>query len=569
MKDEGSHSLVARASCPPEKLGARSTLCGLEARATGCKGEIVKFILAFFLMVLALPLFAFQSVVILPFSNQSNEQQLYWLGEGFAESLSEEMFLKDAHLLQRPERKAVYEELRIPYTGDLSRATMLKLGKKLNANYLVFGSYNLKDKQLSVEARVIRISSSKLSGPIRASGPLDHLYDVQTGIREGLKQYFVSEKIHPAEQQTFANQSVPLHAYEQYIKGLLETTDSERIKFFQRAIDTVPGYTQALYRMGVALERLQRHKESNEFLQRTAFPGPLQSKVDFLSGLNLYSLKDYEGAYQKWLALSKTNPDAEVFNNIGIALMRKNDFQAAPWYLNQAVELDPKNENYHFNLAASYLQEKNDVNAIFHFREAIEYSPSDYQAFYFLAKLLERQQGSAYTQLQEYFQETLPTEQKGKFPEQYTSFVQLLRPAPAFLTREEKQYSELARDQVLKQWSNYVETYQRNAQRYLKEESPEKATFEIRKGISLAPLDWYLHYLWGLALQQEKKKPSAIQRFEFSIWCLDNVESHLELADLYRESERYADAKVHIQQTLALDPKNKKALDLWNKIWNK
>ena len=529
----------------------------------------MKFILVFILAILSLPVFAFQSVVILPFSNQSHEQQLYWLGEGFAESLSEEMFLKDVHILQRPERKAGYEELRIPYTGDLSRATMLKLGKKLNADYLVFGSYDLKDKQLSVEARVIQISSSKLSGPIRASGLLDHLYDVQKTMRDGLKQYFVSQKIFPAGQLSFGNQSVPLHAYEQYIKGLLETTDSERIKFFQRAIDTVPGYTQALYRMGVALQRMQRYQESNEVFQRTSFSASMQSKVDFLIGLNLYDIKDYEGAYQKWLLLSKTSPSAEVYNNIGIALMRKNDFQSAPWYLNQAVELAPKNEHYHFNLAASYLQEKNDVNAAYHFRETIEYLPSDYQAFYFLARLLERQKNSASNHVQQLFLETLPTEQKGKFPEQFSSYVQLLRPALAFLTKEEKQYTELAREQRLKQWASYVDTYQRNAKRYLEEESPEKATFEIRKGISLAPFDWYLHYLWGLAYEQFQNRSSSVLEFQFSIWCLDNVESHLKLADIYREADQYKEAKLQIQQTLALDPKNKKALDLWNKIWNK
>ncbi len=528
----------------------------------------MKYVLAFLVTLFALPVLAFQSVVILPFSNQSSEQQLYWLGEGFAESLSEEMFLKDAHILQRPERKAGYEELKIPYTGDLSRATMLKVGKKLNADYLVFGSYNLKDKQLTVEARVIRISSSKLSAAIRATGLLDHLYDVQKAIRDGLKQYFVSEKITPG-QLPFEAQSVPLHAYEQYIKGLLETTDSERIKFFQRAIDTVPDYSQALYRMGVALGRMQRFKESNEVLQHASFPPSMQAKVDFLIGLNLYELKDYESAYQKWLALSKTSPSAEVYNNIGIALMRKNDFQAAPWYLNQAEKLDPKVENYHFNLAASYLQEKNDINATYHFREAIEYHPADYQAFYFLARLLERQKNPAYTQVQQFFQETLPTDQKGKFPEQFTSFVQLLRTAPAFLTKEEKEYDGLARDQLLKQWSSYVNTYQRNAKRYLDEGSPEKAAFEIDKGISLAPFDWYLHYLWGLAFEQQENRASSVLEFQFSIWCLDNVDSHLQLAEIYRESEQYKDAKLQIQLSLALDPKNKKALDLWNKIWNK
>ncbi len=79
------------------------------------------------LALFSVPVFATQSIVILPFVNESKDQHIYWLGEAFAESLSEELLLKDAYVLQRVQRKAAYEELKLPYTGDLSRATMLKI----------------------------------------------------------------------------------------------------------------------------------------------------------------------------------------------------------------------------------------------------------------------------------------------------------------------------------------------------------------------------------------------------------------------------------------------------------
>lgn len=220
---------------------------------------ILKRILFLLCILISSPVFAFQSVVILPFSNESKTQQIYWLGEGFAESLSEEMLLKNAYILQRPERKAAFDALRLPYVGHVSRATMLKIGQNLGADYIVFGSYNLEQKNLKVEARVIRTSSSKLSSPIQAAGTLEQLYHVQTALKKGLKTYFSAEKLDASENKLEVS-SVPLHAYELYIKGLLEASDSEKVKFFQRAIESHSGYSQANYRLGLALLRLGRHK---------------------------------------------------------------------------------------------------------------------------------------------------------------------------------------------------------------------------------------------------------------------------------------------------------------------
>jgi tetratricopeptide (TPR) repeat protein len=88
----------------------------------------------------------------------------------------------------------------------------------------------------------------------------------------------------------------------------------------------------------------------------------------------------------------------------------------------------------------------------------------------------------------------------------------------------------------------------------------------IRKGLTLSPFDSYLNYLWGSASVKQGNRAAAITYLQFSIWCTDNVDSHLLLAELYQEGQQLENAKKEIQQVLALDPKNKKALDFWAKI---
>jgi tetratricopeptide (TPR) repeat protein len=529
---------------------------------------VLKVLFTVLFILVSLPVFGFRSVVILPFNNDSQTQQIYWLGEGFAESLSEELLLRDLYVIQRPERKAAYDALRLPYVGNLSRATMLKIGEGLAADYVVFGSYNLVGKNLKVQAQVIKTSSSKLSAPIQTAGPLEQLYSVQTGLKGGLKNYFASEKFLPLENKQ-GSAAVPLHAYELYIKGLLEPSDQEKVNFFQRAIQNYPQYSEAIYRLGLSLFRLGRYREANDQLKKITKNGPFKLHVDFLSGLSSYFMKDLSASIQKWGELARTAPTAEVYNNIGIALLGSNQLDEGTKYLQKAVQLDSGNSDFQFNLAAALFQKGINDEASLHFHEAIDLRPNDYQSYYWLTKTLERQSKAESRQVFEFFHEKLPADQKGKFPEQFPSILELLRPSLAYQVIEERDYSVLARNKFLRQRSDYVKTYQGNARKQLEDDHPDRAMLEIKKGITLAPLDWYLHYLWGLALVGQEKSYEAVPHLQFSIWCTDNVDSHMLLAEIYRDNEQYSAAKKQIQQLLTLDPKHKRALELWSKLSNK
>jgi|GEM_PF-3877911 len=529
------------------------------------KEMVLKNILFVAFFLVTTPLLAFQSLVFLPFSNESETQQVYWLGEGFAESLSEEMLLKDVYVIQRPERLAAYNALKLPYVGHLSRATMLKIGESLSADYVVFGSYKLEQNSLKVEARVIRTTSSKLSAPIQAAGSLDRLYDVQHTLKIGLLQYFTSEKLLSAETKLEPS-SVPLHAYELYIKGLLESSDQEKVSFFQRAVEAYPEYSQAIYRLGLALFRLGRYKEANDSLAKITVTGIFRLRTDFLLGLNSFFLRDYQTSVQKWYELSKTNPTAELYNNIGIALIRRDELDDALQYLTRAVELDPEHSDFRFNLAACYAQKEANDEAIRNFREAIDLRPNDYQALYWLGRTLERAGKTEAKQVLAFYLDRLPGDQKGKFPDLYPTVISALRASYVYLSKEEKSYAMIARSKLIKQRNEYVKTYQGSADKQLHDNHTDQAVQEIRKGLTLAPFDSYLNYLWGTALLKQGNRTAAIPQLEFSLWCTDNIDSHLQLAQIYTDNQQLAEARVHIQQILTLDPKNKKALDMMEKI---
>jgi tetratricopeptide (TPR) repeat protein len=521
-----------------------------------------------FTILVSFPLYATQSIVILPFSDESKNQQVYWLGEGFAESLSEEMFLKGAYIIQRPERKAAFDALKLPYVGHVSRATMLKIGNNLDANYIVFGSYALEGENLKVEARVIQTSSSRLSNPIQASGTLSNLYQIQGNLKKSLQEYFASVHLEPAEIKQEAS-SIPLHAYELYIKGLLETSDQEKVKFFERAMEADPTYSQANYRLALAYFRLALYEESDKTLSKISGNGMMRSRVDFLSGLNSYFTRNFEKAAEKWYALSQTSPTAEIYNNIGVALIRENQLKNAISYLTRAIELDADHPDFRFNLGIAYFQSGLHADAARLFRDSIDLRPGDYQAFYWLYKSLENTAESPSQLVHAMFQERLPDDQKGKFPEQSTDILRLLRPSLTYLANQEKDYAIATRLKSIKQRMDYVKTYQESAKRYLDGRQPDRAILDIKKGITFSPFDWYLHNLWAQALLNQGQQPSAVQQLQFSLWCMSNIDSHILLVEIYSQTGQYTAAKKHIQEILALDPKHKRAIEIWGKIHNK
>ena len=314
---------------------------------------------------------------------------------------------------------------------------------------------------------------------------------------------------------------------------------------------------------------MQRFKESNEALNKIKASGTFRAETDFLKGLNFYFAADYDAAYRTWYSLLQTSPTAEVCNNIGLSLIMKNDLRNAELQFIRAINVDPINQDIRFDLATLYVQKSNSDSAIVQFRETIATHPDDYQSLYQLAKELERKRDPSALKVMEYFREKLPADQKGKFPEQVTSLWQLVRPSLWYLSREEKDYFNVPKQKTLKDRASYVRTYQVNAKNNLEQNDPANAVLEIRKGLGLAPLDWYLHYLWGLALEKQQQLSEAVAELQFSVWCKANVDSHILLAEIYSENERYADAKKHIQQILTIDPKNRRAQEIWNKIWDK
>ncbi|HEX5707941.1 MAG TPA: hypothetical protein VFX96_11630, partial [Pyrinomonadaceae bacterium] len=72
-------------------------------------------------------------VIVLPFENTSNLKDYNWVGESFADSLSELLNVPGLVVVSGDEREMVYQRLHLPQTILPSRATAIKLGREARA----------------------------------------------------------------------------------------------------------------------------------------------------------------------------------------------------------------------------------------------------------------------------------------------------------------------------------------------------------------------------------------------------------------------------------------------------
>src|SRR5258707_13243872 len=82
-----------------------------------------------------------ETVMVLPFENASRMNEFNWVGESFADSLSDLLRVPTLNVISNDERKITQQRLRIPLANLPSLATSLKLARESNASLLITGKY--------------------------------------------------------------------------------------------------------------------------------------------------------------------------------------------------------------------------------------------------------------------------------------------------------------------------------------------------------------------------------------------------------------------------------------------
>jgi len=317
-------------------------------------------------------------LLVLPFDNRSGLPSLEWVREVAPEILGSRLRSAGFAPMSRPDRLYALDHLGLPQGFQPSRASSLKLAQTLDADSIIVGSFFTDGTQIVVEARIVNVPNLRMGEPVTARGELRNLIGVF-----GSLAWKLTRQLDPAfsgSEETFvaAGSGLSVAAFEQYIRGITESDQAERLHHLNQSVQLNPNFPPAWMALG------REQYSGQQFDQAAvAFAKVNRSDADaleagFYRGLSLVFSGDYPKAEESFAAVARVLPLAEVLNNQGVAISRQGH-DGSPLF-RQAVAADPNNADYHFNLAVSLKRHGAATEANSELAQCVKLHPNDDEA---------------------------------------------------------------------------------------------------------------------------------------------------------------------------------------------
>lgn len=294
--------------------------------------------------------------VVLPFENEAHEAKLDWVSESFAEVLSSHLNTSRLLVVDRRERASAFDALGIPSARILSNATIYKVAEALDTDRVVMGSFKFADGVLTASAQVLTMSGPALSAAFVEQGPLGKLLEIQTALAWQVQKFLQPDYPYTrveyiADRGSLGN--VKVEAFENYIRGLMAKERGPQVQYFRTADRLDPRFTKPAFALGLMYFKDRDYQTSTLWLAKLRRSDPDYLEANYFLGVAYLHLGQYERSASAFRIVEIALPLNEVYNNLGIALARR-DQPGALQYFEKAHASDPNDADYAFNLGFTF-----------------------------------------------------------------------------------------------------------------------------------------------------------------------------------------------------------------------
>ncbi|MBI5085037.1 MAG: tetratricopeptide repeat protein [Acidobacteria bacterium] len=348
--------------------------------------------------ILALPVWGADAVVVLPFFNLSKSKNLDWIGESLAETLVEALAAEGIAVVPQEIRDEVLRDLSVRRYALLTRASVMEIAVNANAGLVLYGEFEVTPAAGAVASKgSIRLAGRFLDvhrvrrGPeFNFTGALEDLSSLQTGIAWQSVKWLAPAL--PASEEEFrrAHAPVRLDALENYIRGLLATTPDQKHRLFATAARLEPAFSQPCFQLGRINFIARNYAAAAGWFQKVAPADIHYREALFFLGLSRYHSGDYKASSAVMRKVAALVPLPEVLNNLGAAILRSGE-EGAMEAFTKAVETDPAEPIYRFNLGYALWRRAEYEQAVESLRASLERNPDDETATMLLGYCLKKQ----------------------------------------------------------------------------------------------------------------------------------------------------------------------------------
>jgi Flp pilus assembly protein TadD len=497
----------------------------------------------------------------MPFENVKREGRIFWLGEGAAVLITDDLLARGVNAITRRERQQAFERLQVPPVATLTNATVIRIGQIVGAAQVVVGDLQIESDTLVLHTRSIALDTGKVQVDVTERGPLSDLFATVDRIAVRLAPAGAAPSADVVRQQP------SLAAFENFIKGLLAETPFTAIDYLNAALGLQPTFDRARLALWDVYDEQGDHEEALAVVAQVPSDSPYARRARFLVGLSQLYLKKYDDAYNTFKALADAQPTPTALNNLGIIQLRRS---ATPqtglptYYFTKAADLDPDDPDYVFNLGYAYWLDRDTQAAIYWLREAVRRSPADGDAHFVLgAALAAAGNGVEAAREKELAKRLSATyEEREKRPggdvvprglervKDETELPHARRLETKVTSSEQKSQEELAK------------FYLDSARRQFEQENDRVAVDDLNRALYLSPYLGDAHLLLGRIHLRNGRLRDAIDAFKIALWSAETVDAHVALGEAYRQAKEFDAARAEVQRALALDPASPEAKQL-------
>lgn len=353
---------------------------------------------------LALPVLALSAVfahaetfLVIPFFNHTNQPNLDWIGESLAENIRDTVAAQGVLAVSREDRQEAFRRLSIRPYSVLTKATVIKVSEVLDAALVAFGRFELEPDParpqskgtLRITAQIFDLKKLKAGTEFQALGSLEDLAALQTHISWQALRLVLPNLTTGEEEFRRQRPAVRVDAMEYYIRGLLAKNPDQKHQLFTQASRLDPKFSPPCFELGKLQWEKEDYSSAAEWLAKVSSSDNNHREAAFLLGISRFYLGDYTAAQAAFQAIVQEVPLNEVNNNLGAAQSQRNLPQALESF-KRAVEGDPNDPVYLFNLGYALWKKADFDAAAARFRAVLQRDPEDDEATALLGRCLQK-----------------------------------------------------------------------------------------------------------------------------------------------------------------------------------
>jgi len=501
-------------------------------------------------------------ILVLPFENKTREADYHWVGEACALFLSDLLTQMGEPVISPDDRRAVYEQLRLPEGLILTRASALLVAEQLGAERLLVGTYQVSgpkgQERLALTARVIHVLEARLlTNELTLGAPLRDLPSLLgTLVGELLGGRFSAAARQGAMQRATM---LPVSVLEFFAKARMAADPEVALQLLRRAEQAAQGkvYAPLLLELGRTYVQQRRCAEAVPALRRLGPESSAHQEAQFYLGICALQQGEWERALDIYRALGRAWPLAEVFNNLAVAELRMGQVDAATSDFSRALERSEADPDIRFNYGYALWKRGDFENAIVALRQVVRRRATDGEAHYLLGKSLQRlgredEAQGALTIAQRYLPQFAEWEKVADPPISPRLKMRILR------RRESAARHFGARVPVMRPSEAVHEA------EALADVGREDEALAILEGVlKRAPDLAEAHLLKArLYFRRGNWREAADAAHAAAFWNPQWAPAHLLLARIYLAVGERERARLSVERALALDPNNAEAREL-------